>query len=139
MTATPRSAVEGAGPEDRDQYWARLLQAVASGDEPAVPPSAIGLPWASTESATSRYSSTRVRKYRTTLFRMEAGASFPSHKHGDAEELFVLEGDLTVNDVKMVAGDYCRAASLHGVATTEHGCVVLVVSSELDELMPAQL
>jgi ChrR Cupin-like domain len=35
-----------------------------------------------------------ARKYNTSLVRMEAGAHYPSHHHPATEELFMLSGDL---------------------------------------------
>ncbi len=77
----------------------------------------------------------RQRCLRTQLVRLQAGAVIPAHRHVDVEELFVLEGDLIVNDVLMQAGDYCRAApeSVHDASRTPNGCVFLVISSALDK------
>jgi len=73
----------------------------------------------------------------TFLVRMAAGTAYPAHVHAGAEECFVLEGDLTVGDLTMNAGDYQRAerGSKHGVQSTQHGCVLLLVSSLSDELI----
>ncbi len=73
----------------------------------------------------------------TMLVRMAAGASFPAHRHGGAEECFVLEGDLHVGDVHMHGGDFQRAedGSVHPVQRTDGGCVLLIVSSTRDELL----
>lgn len=77
------------------------------------------------------------RKYSTTLLRMEPGTHYPSHRHVETEELFVLEGDLIVEGKKMVAGDYCRgsADSVHGEVWTEGGGVYLVLSSQENEIL----
>ena len=73
----------------------------------------------------------------TMLIRMAPGATYPAHRHGGAEQCLVLEGDVEVNDVELKAGDYQCAArdSLHGVTRTDNGCLLLIVSSQRDELL----
>ena len=77
------------------------------------------------------------RKYSTTLLRMEPGVHYPSHRHVETEELFVLEGDLIVEGKKMVAGDYCRGESdsVHGEVWTEAGGTYLVLASQENEIL----
>jgi quercetin dioxygenase-like cupin family protein len=72
----------------------------------------------------------------TAMFKMAAGTAYPRHVHADAEECYVLEGDLHVEDIVLRAGDYQRAGkdSQHGVQWTEGGCVLLIVSSLSDEM-----
>lgn len=72
----------------------------------------------------------------TMLVRMAPGTSYPSHRHGGAEECYVLEGDLLVGGTTMRAGDYQRAegGSRHGIQATETGCLLFIVSSLRDEL-----
>ncbi len=73
----------------------------------------------------------------TMLIRMAPGTSYPAHRHGGPEECYVLEGDLSVGDLKMKAGDYQRALgdSIHVVQSTVGGCLLLLVSSLNDELL----
>jgi anti-sigma factor ChrR (cupin superfamily) len=77
-----------------------------------------------------------VRKYTTCLLRVEAGGRYPSHRHADVEELLVLEGELTIHGVSMRAGDYCRAEadSIHEETFTESGCLLLQMTSQLDQI-----
>ena len=77
------------------------------------------------------------RGYHTQLVRMAAGASYPRHRHTEPEEIFVVEGDLSVSGVGMRAGDYCRAepGTLHEGISTQGGCTILVLSSEHDEIL----
>jgi anti-sigma factor ChrR (cupin superfamily) len=77
-----------------------------------------------------------VRSYVSMLVRMAPGSSYPCHRHGGAEECFVLEGDLRVAGHVLHAGDYQRAEedSDHGEQSTENGCLLLIVSSQHDEL-----
>src|SRR5688572_22105026 len=37
-----------------------------------------------------------VRKYRTSLVRMDPGTVYPAHRHAVVEELYLIEGDLIV-------------------------------------------
>ena len=77
-----------------------------------------------------------ARERVTTLVRMEAGATYPAHRHGGPEQCYVLEGDLT-NDVALQTGDFALspADSTHPVSRTRHGCLLLIISSTHDELI----
>ena len=73
----------------------------------------------------------------TMLIRMEAGSTYPAHRHGGPEQCLVLEGDLRVGPVVLHAGDYQCADqdSIHDVTRTENGCLLLIVSSRRDQLL----
>jgi len=74
----------------------------------------------------------------TMLVRMDAGAAYPAHRHGGAEECYVLEGELEiVGQEELHAGDYQRmeSGSLHPVQRTRGGCLLLLTSSRHDELV----
>jgi quercetin dioxygenase-like cupin family protein len=73
----------------------------------------------------------------TMLVRMPAGTSYPRHRHAGAEQCYVLDGDLRVGDVTLRPGDYqcARAESIHEVQYTEGGCLLLIVSSQHDEII----
>ena len=62
------------------------------------------------------------------LFRMAPGASIEGHHHARAEECLVLEGDLTVGELRLNAGDYHVAAmgSMHPVLRSQGGAVMFV-------------
>ena len=77
------------------------------------------------------------RGYATALVRMTAGTRYPSHRHKDVEELYLLEGDLNVGGIPMRPGDYCRAEpeSVHGEVFTQTGALFVVLSSTHDELL----
>jgi anti-sigma factor ChrR (cupin superfamily) len=76
------------------------------------------------------------RDYITTLVRVQPGTRYPSHRHAGVEELLVLEGDLHVHGIVMRAGDYCRAEphSIHDVTYSESGCLLLLRTSQRDEI-----
>ncbi len=72
----------------------------------------------------------------TALARLKAGVHYPSHRHADTEELYLLEGDLTVEDQALRAGDFCAATagSVHRSTYTRGGCAFFVIASERDEI-----
>ena len=78
-----------------------------------------------------------TRQTVTMLVRMAAGTSYVPHRHATAEECLVLEGDINVGGEVMRAGDYQRAeaGSVHGVQSTEGGCLLFIMSSMHDELL----
>jgi anti-sigma factor ChrR (cupin superfamily) len=73
----------------------------------------------------------------TMLVRMERGSTYPSHRHRTPEQCLVLEGDLRVGDLVLHAGDFQCAAegSVHDITRTVEGCLLLIVSSQHDELL----
>ncbi len=60
------------------------------------------------------------------LLRATAGASLPAHSHSGVEECLVLEGEFSMGDLVLRAGDFhCAAAhARHGEARTEKGVLV---------------
>jgi quercetin dioxygenase-like cupin family protein len=84
-----------------------------------------------------RLSVDRENDRATFLARMAPGTSYPAHRHAGPEECYVLSGDLRVGDLHMHAGDYQRAdpGSIHGVQSTDAGCLLLLVSSLDDEIL----
>ena len=71
------------------------------------------------------------------LVRMAPGSSYPKHRHASSEECFVVSGEIQVGERTLRTGDYQVAAegSVHGVQSTETGCVLFIVSSQEDELL----
>ncbi|MEO6538140.1 MAG: cupin domain-containing protein [Ferruginibacter sp.] len=72
----------------------------------------------------------------TILLKFEAGARYPYHNHPGGEEIFVLEGDATLEGEKLLAGDYLYTAPnfKHSVHS-ENGCVLLFVVPEEVEIL----
>jgi hypothetical protein len=68
-----------------------------------------------------------IAKRRSILVRALPGSNYGSHFHGEGhEECLVLEGDLIMGDLKLLAGDFHLAAkgSSHPAATTMSGCLL---------------
>ena len=79
------------------------------------------------------------RRTTTRLLRFSAGATYPSHRHGGVEEVFVLDGTVTLNGILLRPGDYCRAeaGTAEPRAHSETGGMAIIVSSDLDAFDPA--
>ncbi len=75
-------------------------------------------------------------KRSTALVRMEPGVRYPSHRHADTEELYMLGGDLMVEGQVLRAGDYCAAIgqTVHGTTYSEGGCTFVLHASEQDQI-----
>jgi anti-sigma factor ChrR (cupin superfamily) len=70
------------------------------------------------------------------LVRLAPGASYPAHTHADVEELHLLDGELWVDERKLVPGDYNYGAPGAGDdrVWSETGCTCLLVTSTRDVL-----
>lgn len=75
----------------------------------------------------------------TALVQMEGGVYYPPHRHTDTEELYLLEGDLTVEGQMLQARDYCAATagSIHGRTYSEGGCTFILTTSEPEKFPEA--
>jgi len=70
------------------------------------------------------------------LVRLAPGASYPAHTHAGVEELHLLDGELWIDDRKLVPGDYNYGAPGAGDdrVWSETGCTCLLVTSTRDTL-----
>lgn len=70
------------------------------------------------------------------LVRLAPNTSYPAHRHAGVEELYLLEGELWIEDRKLEPGDYARAEP----GTADHrvwsatGCMCLLITSPSDQL-----
>lgn len=64
----------------------------------------------------------------TYLVRLEPGCCAPPHVHPADEECAVLEGELTIGDIHLRAGDFHigHRGSSHGATTTATGALVML-------------
>jgi len=70
------------------------------------------------------------------LVRLAPGASYPAHTHAGVEDLHLLDGELWINERKLVPGDYnygAPGAEDHRV-WSETGCTCVLVTSTRDSL-----
>ena len=76
------------------------------------------------------------RGFTTRLLRFAPGTRYPRHRHAGTEEIFVLEGSLTINGQLLSAGDYCRSeAGTEELDTfSDEGGMAIVISSDRDEI-----
>lgn len=64
----------------------------------------------------------------TALLKFLAGARFPAHNHPAGEQVFVLEGDLTIGRDHLQPGDYYYTPpNGKHAASSENGCTFLVI------------
>ena len=70
------------------------------------------------------------------LVRLAPGASYPGHTHAGVEELHLLDGELWIDDRKLLPGDYNYGAPGTGDdrVWSETGCTCLLVTSINDTL-----
>ena len=70
------------------------------------------------------------------LVRLAPGASYPAHTHAGVEELYLLDGELWIDELKLVPGDYNYGAPGAGDERvwSETGCTCLLVTSTKDIL-----
>jgi len=70
------------------------------------------------------------------LVRLAPGAQYPPHRHAGIEELYLLDGELWIDDKKLYPGDYNRAEA--GTADqrvwSETGCTCVLLTSTRDIL-----
>jgi quercetin dioxygenase-like cupin family protein len=75
-----------------------------------------------------------VERMRTMVVKVAAGVTYPLHRHQGAEEIYMLEGELIIEDRVYLAGDYIRSApdSIHA-PSTNMSCMFLIRSCIDDE------
>jgi quercetin dioxygenase-like cupin family protein len=77
-----------------------------------------------------------AKRYVTMLVRLAPGVAYPPHSHAGTEELYLLDGELWIEDRKLYPGDYNRA--VRGTADnrvwSDTGCTCLLMTSFLDVL-----
>ncbi len=60
------------------------------------------------------------------LARLAPGVTMPAHDHGANEECIVLEGEITLGDITIRAGDYhlAKGGAHHGALSTRTGALL---------------
>lgn len=77
------------------------------------------------------------RSMATSLLKLEPGAVYPPHRHSEAEQCLVIEGEARIGGVTIRQGDYERADedTRHGAIETSTGCLLLIIASTHDEML----
>jgi anti-sigma factor ChrR (cupin superfamily) len=72
----------------------------------------------------------------TMLVRLAPNARYPAHTHAGTEELHLLDGELWIEERKLLAGDYSYATpgSSDEHVWSETGCTCLLITSTKDVL-----
>jgi len=124
--------------------WERLARRIAAetGQEPVVPvlPGRAEPEWEEAAPGIScKLLATDAEKDRVSmLVRLAPGAAYPPHRHGGVEELYLLDGELMIDDKKFYPGDYNRAeaGSSDQRVWSETGCTCVLLTSTQDVLFP---
>jgi anti-sigma factor ChrR (cupin superfamily) len=122
--------------------WERLAERIAAetGKAPVVSaPRRVARPeWEDTAPGIScKLLATDTEKDRVSmLVRLAPGAEYPPHRHAGIEELYLLHGELMIDDKKLYPGDYNRAeaGSADQRIWTETGCTCVLLTSTRDVL-----
>jgi anti-sigma factor ChrR (cupin superfamily) len=80
---------------------------------------------------------TDAERHRVSLLvRLAPGASYPAHTHAGTEELHLLDGELWIDERKLVPGDYNYGAPGAGDERvwSETGCTCVLITSTQDIL-----
>ena len=77
-----------------------------------------------------RYDEAKQRST-TILLKFEPGATYPYHNHPGGEEIFVLSGEVILENVTLSKGDYLYTpVNFKHSVTTKTGCTMLFVVPE---------
>ncbi len=70
------------------------------------------------------------------MVRLQPNVEYPPHTHADVEELHLLDGELWIDDRKLVPGDYNRAeaSTSDKRVWSETGCTCVLITSTQDVL-----
>jgi len=76
----------------------------------------------------------KEKGYAVVLGKLEPKTYYPPHHHIGAEQIYILQGELSIGDVTLRAGDFhnAKAGSNHGVNYSENGCVIMAIVSTED-------
>jgi hypothetical protein len=136
--------VEAFGAELRPSgsLWERLAQRVAAetGEDPISPaPSPEPQPeWKDVAPGIScKILATDTERDRVSmLVRLAPGTDYPPHRHAGIEEVYMLQGELIVDDKTLYPGDHLRseAGSSDQRVWSETGCACVLLTSYHDVL-----
>jgi anti-sigma factor RsiW len=122
--------------------WDRLARRIAAetGQEPAAPaPLQSAQPeWQEAAPGISvKLLATDTERDRVSmLVRLAPGTAYPPHRHAGVEELYLLYGELIIDDKKLYPGDYNRGepGAADQLVYSETGCTCVLLTSTRDVL-----
>ncbi len=139
---TPSGSPEALEVTEGGLLWERLAERIAAenGHE-AVAAAPHGPPESEWEEVAAGISckllATDAEKDRVSmLVRLAPGAAYPPHRHAGVEELYLLDGELLIDDMTLYPGDYNRAEPGTGDQRvwSETGCTCVLLTSTRDVL-----
>lgn len=79
----------------------------------------------------------RERDRVTMLVRLAPGVAYPPHVHAGIEELHLLDGELWIDDRKLLPGDYNRGepGARDNRVWSATGCTCVLITSPRDKLL----
>ena len=125
---------------------AKLARRIAeeTGKEPVLPPARqVKQPWSEPEweqvapGIECKLLAADAERHRVSmLVRLAPGASYPAHTHAGTEELHLLDGELWIDERKLVPGDYNYGQPGEGDERvwSETGCTCVLITSTKDIL-----
>ena len=122
--------------------WDRLARRIAAetGTEPGpTAPSQVEPEWAEAAPGLSyKILAADTPNQRVSLLvRLAPGAEYPPHRHAGVEELHLLDGELRIDDKRLVPGDYIRAEAdtVDHRVWSETGCTCVLLTSTDDNIL----
>jgi quercetin dioxygenase-like cupin family protein len=124
--------------------WKRLSQRISdeSGTEPISPPAPVPAKPEWKEVASGIFCKILAVEEETSrvtmLVRLAPGTDYPAHRHAGVEELYLLHGELMIDDKKLSAGEFIRAeaGSVDHRVWSDTGCTCLLLTSTKDTILP---
>jgi anti-sigma factor ChrR (cupin superfamily) len=123
--------------------WGPLAKRIAeeTGKEPVLPPSQLPAKPEWEEVAPGIFCkelATDTERNRVSmLVRIAPGTDYPPHRHAGVEELYLLHGELMIDDKKLYPGDYNRneADNIDDRVWNETGCTCVLLTSTKDVIL----
>jgi len=122
-----------------DSIWDQLQQRIGQETKTSALPESSSWPESEWEEVAPGISckllATDTERDRVTLLvRLAPGIAYPAHRHAGVEELFLLDGELWIDDRKLQPGDYNRGepGAADNLVWSETGCTCILITSPSD-------